>query len=472
MKVESAQSSPHREEFRPDAVKPPENLGDAESGNLFVIDSKDPHSPQQTVLDKMSASEKSWIGMLLKPFDMLYHLCNGAKESLNATYQQQITATLTQVDSAFESSRKELEKQLGESDFLKLEQLCAQRVNICNEAVAKSTLSETDQIVVKVIDEQINQLLSQHPLTSTCKALLHVLQQGCCLRTPLLMLQVAFTTPIPELPGGYAKTGLQMQLVIPTMEVFKSIFRGHSIESLYLQPFIHLEGGISASIDLNKFVSVPVGLKASTTGMRVSHFGLNIKLDKWKDEWHCGQCDYIIETVNRLEGNVEVNKALNTVVPGIQLKVGGDTVRQFVFPGNVSGSLRFITQFALRAIGAVGFGSLALGHGLSLSTAKAAGLAGQDMTGMIIEMSGLIQPDKVIDIVELFTLGIDLSMTTALELPYLGTLDAMSMHRFNGNYLVEHPRSQLSPRSAAIKTESVTEQQVRKRKISPNNQSL
>ncbi|EIC82048.1 hypothetical protein SPM24T3_23909, partial [Serratia sp. M24T3] len=90
-----------------------------------------------------------------------------------------------------------------------------------------------------------------------------------------------------------------MQIVLPSNEIIKKIFTNQSIENVLLQPFFHLETGISAGIALNDYIGLPVTIKGVLTGLRVNHLGLNIPIDKQSDGWHCGKIDYVIETVCR-----------------------------------------------------------------------------------------------------------------------------------------------------------------------------
>lgn len=431
----------------------------------FDIDLHDPNAPEACFVDQMSRDKKSWIAMLLKPFDMLYYLCGKAGDELYQNYQQQINKTLLDFENTLIDTRQELKKVLGEQESKRLYNLYESSVNIKNDIQAFGTDTIDKKRLLEKIDDQIQLITQSLPLTPLLNKFLHVLQQGCCLRTPLFMLQVAFATPTPEIPGGYSKTGLQFQLVIPTIEIFKKLFLNKTIENIFLQPYIHLEGGISAKLDLNS--GLPVNFQACVTGMRVTHFGLNITLSKTDKGWHCIRNDYIIEAVNRLEGHIAVNKEIGNITPGLQAKLGGDTVRQFVFPCNTSGTIKFITQCAARAIGAVAAGALALGNGLSFESAKGIGIVGQDLTGICIDISGLVKPDKVVDIVELLTLGIDLAVATDVSLPGVGNLDLMLMNRLNGSYLVEHDKIQSQLASSRSKSGLSNEQHIRKRKISP-----
>ncbi|MEG3135807.1 hypothetical protein SC206_19810 [Rouxiella sp. T17] len=430
----------------------------------FKIDLQDPNAPEACLIEKMNENDKSWLGMLLKPFDMIYYLCGKAGEELYQNYQQQVDTTVDNFGKSILNLREELKRIMGREESDRFYKLYETNCNLRGEIQDVKADSADKKILLASIDQQLNVMIENLPSVSTHKKLLRVLLQGCCLRTPLMMLQMAFSTPIEEIPGGYSKVGLQFQLVIPTLEILKNLFHDKPIENIFLQPYLHLEAGASAKLDFNGYL--PVTFQACMTGMRVTHFGLNITLEKTAKGWIWANTDYIMEAVNRFEGNIAINRDIDDLTPGIQAKLGGDTVRQLVFPCNSLGTTKFFSQCAVRSLGALGLGGLALGGGLNFPTVKAASIIGQDLISIPLDISGLVQPNKIVDIVELLTLGIDLSMGTNTKVSGLGNLDLMLMNRLNGSYLVEHDFVQPELIPAMSKSTSNTEQHVRKRKIS------
>lgn len=456
---------------------------DLKKDSVFTIDLHDPNAPPEAVIETMSSQQKTWLGSLLRPYDMLYHIFGGAYNKLNESYQQKITETLKGFENSFLKVQCELKELLGNDDYVKLSLLFLQYYE--HEKQLKSLMSQQEQekiavdaihsvdgdagknkkldITTEYSDAQIrimydyNQLSkkvqkanNQHredknqiigiidslQLTSSCQALLHILKETTSIRTPLLMQQFAFSSSVPELPGGFVKAGIQMQIVLPSNEVIKKIFTDEPINNLLLQPLFHAEAGISTSLAVDHFI--PFTLKGALTGLRVSHFGVNIPIDRKQDGWHCGKIEYVIETVSRIEGHLEASKKLPFMATGLQLKVGGDTVRQFVFPCDTSGSISFFTQLALRSTGAVLMSALALHLGTGLNSAKAAGVVGLDVAGMLIEMADIMAPERIIDIVEAVTLGVDIPIETNLNAPYLGQFGAILMQRQNAALIVEH----------------------------------
>ncbi len=453
--------------------------------SVFTIDLHDSNAPPQSVIDSLSDNQQTWLGALLRPLDMAYHICQGAFNKLNEGYQKRLTETLENFEKSVEDVQYELKKVLGKDyciqlpklylnyrkykeDFEKLEAqetknrklvdaIAASDQDVNNNkkqditpeysAAQKIMMFDFNQLQSEVQKAKslyesarykIDQFIDSLKLTSSSQVMLHILKEATSIRTTLLMQQFAFSSNIPEIPGGYTNAGLQMQIVLPANEVFKKLFFNEPLNDLLMQPYFHIEGGISGGIDLNDYLSLPLTLRGALTGLRVNHVGLNIPIDRQLDGWHCGKIEYVIETVSRIEGYIGASKKFPLLAPGLQLKVGADTVRQFIFPCDTSGSAKFFTQLGLRSAGAISAGLLASSLGVNFHSAQAAGIAGFDIAGMLIEMGGILAPERIIDIVEAVTLGADIPIETDFKVPYLGKFNALFMQRKNASLIVEH----------------------------------
>ncbi len=458
----------------------------------LTINYQDPDAPPENIIEKMSEGEKSLISTLLRPFDMCFHLCNDARQIIAKNYQSRINETLGAFEKTIEDVQLELRgileceefnnlsrlymtcieykemldklSLLYEKEKIKVDNLQTQNSD-CNNNKKKDITPEYSEAQLKQMSDfevlgnkfndkkrlyelsriEINSAISNLNPSSLTKSLLYIMKEGAHLRTPLLLEQLALTTSVPEIPGAYSKAGIQIQIVLPSKGVIKKLFNSKPIENIFIQPFFHLEEGVGTSMDITKNVELPINIKLAATALRVNHFGLNIPVNRSIEGWHCEKAHYVIELVNRLETAVNVSGDKLSTPLDLQLKVGADTVRQFVFSCNKSGTTRFMVQLALRAAGAMATGYSALALGATASTVKACCIAGADVTGVFCEMIKVIEPDYIVDIIEPLTLGIDFSVNTNIEVPYLGTLNYLSMQRLNSGFVVEHDIKKHNP---------------------------
>jgi len=499
-----------------------ENYAAADIG--LTINYQDPDAPPENIIEKMSECKKSWIAALLRPFDMCYHLCNDARQILTESYQNRINDTLGSFEESIENMQLELKELLGYEDFNQLSRLymiCTEykekvdeisllhakekkmfdSINAhgtdCNNnkknditpeytnaQIKKMSDFETlnnklneKKILYKKAKSEIDAVISSLEVSSLTKSMLYILNEGANLRTPLLLEQLAFTTAVPEIPGAYSKVGIQMQIVFPSRGAIKKLFNSKPIENIFIQPFFHLEEGISGAADLSEYMELPFNVKLAAGALRVNHFGINIPINRSKVKWQCEKVNYVIEMVNRFEGGVNLTGDKLSTPLSLQLKVGVDTVRQLVFSSNKTGTTRFMVQLALRAIGAVATGYAALALGASAPTAKACSMVGADAVGVLCEMIEIIEPDCIVDIIEPLTLGIDFSANTKIQVPYLGTLDFLSMQRLNSGFVVEHDikKDEImgtdNSKNTMLSATSMNEMEIRHRKSSVTNKS-
>ncbi|EIC82047.1 hypothetical protein [Serratia sp. M24T3] len=124
---------------------------------IFTIDLHDPNSPPESVLEKMSNEQQTWLSSLLRPFDMVYHICQGAYNKLNDAYQQQITETLRNFEKTLIEVQYELNSLLDEDCLSKLSQLYL-RCGECKKEFERLSIKQSsakdlaDAVVAKKYD--------------------------------------------------------------------------------------------------------------------------------------------------------------------------------------------------------------------------------------------------------------------------------------------------------------------------------
>ncbi|WAT10904.1 hypothetical protein [Rouxiella badensis] len=399
-------------------------LGESPDG-VFTIDLTDPDAPAESILESISSEQRSLIGMLLKPYDMIYHICEKGTENIKKSYQESILEAVRNFENTLMVAKSELAKVLTKREMIKLSELYDNK-QINND---------------ETFSAEIKKIINSMPHISKSRAIMQILTEGASLRIPLMLFQGAFSTPIPALPFCYSKAGIQMQVVISSTEVLRKLFgaENQSVGEVYLQAFLHLEGGVSGELNLGDYIDLPVSVKGVLTGLRVNHFGLCVQINIQNEAWSVGNLEYIIETVHRVEGNASFGADVGPINLAGQPKVGSDTVRQLIFPCNsTEHTAKFISHLALRALGAGFFGASALTLGVDSFSIKDAAIFGINVAGILVDMSGRFKPDRVVDIIETATIGFDIAVTTPVDIAYLGALNPMLMLRYNGATAMVH----------------------------------
>ena len=309
--------------------------------------------------------------------------------------------------------------------------------------------STENPALVQELSDKVDTLMASMKISTSTRLFLQILKGGMAIRTPLLIQQVALGGDVPELPGMYAKVGVQIQTVFPSLSLCQCLGNVQMNPETHIQIFAHLETGWAASIGET--------IKGSAYVCDIEHIGFDYGLSRNEEgilPFSMDNLCIVFESVQRADINVSANQSTDNVKFNQQLTFGANLVQQRLFDCTSSGMIAAGGHVAIQAATAlVATGTVATVMSQmvvgtpSISLLFASIVGGCFLGGKMTSAMSVLPPTKVVNIVDGFTAGIDFGATSSEPVVSGLKVSVRNLDRLNASVVTVKDNTMDSSRS-------------------------